>query len=91
MKTVTYLRGLSILALLLSLGGASVATCNLPLTCNQGVSSSDPAMTIVNSGSGGAFLGSSQHQAPPRLTYHLGFGVWRTALESAWKVRVDLA
>jgi hypothetical protein len=73
MKTVTYLRGLSILALLLSLGGASVATCNLPLTCNQGVSSSDPAMIIVNSGTGGAVLGSSQHQAP--FPINLPFGV----------------
>lgn len=73
MKAKTCLRGLLIFGLLVSLGGASVATCNLPLTCDQAVSSSDPAMTIVNSGTGGAVLGSSQHQAP--FPINLPFGV----------------
>jgi hypothetical protein len=73
MKAITCLRGLLIFGLLVSLGGASVATCNLPLTCDQAVSSSDPAMMIVNSGTGGAVLGSSQHQAP--FPINLPFGV----------------
>jgi hypothetical protein len=73
MKAKTCLRGLLIFGLLVSLGGASVATCNLPLTCDQAVSSSDPAMMIVNSGTGGAVLGSSQHQAP--FPINLPFGV----------------
>jgi hypothetical protein len=73
MKAKTCLRGLLIFGLLASLGGASVATCNLPLTCDQAVSSSDPAMMIVNSGTGGAVLGSSQHQAP--FPINLPFGV----------------
>jgi len=54
MKTKMFVRGLSVTTLLLSLGGASVATCNLPLTCDQTVASSSPAFIIANSGSGTA-------------------------------------
>jgi hypothetical protein len=75
MKTVTCLSGLSALALLLSSGGASVATCNLPLPCDQTVSSSNQAIIIANSGSGTAIQGISWTTAAPPNPLNLPIGV----------------